>query len=35
MVQMNLIQNRNSITDVEKNLWLPKVGVGDKLGDWD
>ena len=32
------LQNRNRLTDIEKNLWLPKgkgEGGRDKLGVWD
>ena len=38
MVQTNLLQNRNRVTDVENKLMVTRgeSGVGwDKLGDWD
>ena len=37
MIQMNYLQNRNRLTDLEKHLWLPNGNGGgrDKLGGWD
>ena len=35
MIQMNFLQNRNRLTDLENKLIVTRLGGRDRLGDWD